>query len=531
MNLLTDEWIPVRPQLSGPPRQIDLQTLLCGNDHWEVALPRDDMELAALQLLICLVQVLMPPKDKKQWAERITKPVSPEELATATQGYQDWFQVDHPEYPFMQMKYKKNNSKIETLEKLFTGLDTSENSKFVNEPNLVAAVCQSCCAIMLFNYANNSPSFGGGPDGGFKYGIRGTCAISTFTRLNDLRSTIWANIMTQEFMCHNIPGWKNKEFQQPTWLERIPEKGIVPSSSIDLLRGLFWQPGCLQLGEPISGGRCSCCGHLAPKRIEHFFRAPYGYKINGFWVHPHSPQLLTIKTKKADISTNFDYQRWNGSVPAWTQLAGIVVERDIKINRNTEIGQRTALVIKQFREFLSNQSGRTQLIVGGYRNSSAKIIERRHELLTLNRGWECHEEAICQLVDHGLKYLQALSRALRLFSVKEKGSNVETKRVGLKYKKKNKVYYSLEEIGKSQFYRRSDELMTRVLADIDFGNPMPTFLVLDHELKQICESVFSELTFPYEHDPELFRTLAIARRSMQRHIKEIRVQQADEDAA
>jgi hypothetical protein len=55
--------------------------------------------------------------------------------------------------------------------------------------------------------------------------------------------------------------------------------------------------------------------------------------------------------------------------------------------------------------------------------------------------------------------------------------------------------------------------------------------MLDHELKQICEAVFLELTSPYEHDPELFRTLSIARRSLQKQTKEIRIQQADEDAA
>ncbi|CAG0904889.1 unnamed protein product, partial [Cyprideis torosa] len=531
MNLLTDSWIPVRPQAGGTGQQISLQALLCGSERWELALPRDDMELAALQLLISLVQVLLPPADKKQWVERVLRPLPPEALTTAIQDYQGWFQVDHPDYPFMQMSYRKNNSARESLDKLFTGINTSENSKFVNEPNLVAAVCQSCCVIALFNYANNSPSFGGGPDGGFKYGIRGTCAVSTFIRWDDLRSTIWANVLSQAFLNQNIPDWKRAEFKKPTWMERIPEGGKISASSIDLLRGLFWQPGCLQLGKPIEAGQCSCCGSFVPARIDHFFRAPYGFTIDGFWEHPHSPLALTVKHKKSGSDEIFEYLRWNGSAPAWTQLSGIVVERTEEIQKGTKRIQRPALVVKQFKSYLGSNSKQVQLIVGGYRNFSAKIIERRHELISLSHGWESHGNVVHELVDHALKYLGSLSSALYTASEGIKSSDGMIKGIGFKYKVKQKMHYSLQDLGKVQFYRRSEDLVIRALADIYFNEPVPTFIMLDKGLKRICESVFAELTSPYQHDPELFRTLAIARRSLQKHIREIRINPHQEDAA
>lgn len=521
MNLLIDDWIPVRPQLSGVTRQISLQTLLCGNERWELALPRDDMELAALQLLISLVQVLLAPTDKKQWAERVLKPLSPEILAAATQNYQEWFQLDSPEHPFMQMSYRKKNSARESLDKLFTGLNTSENSKFVNEPNLVEAVCQSCCAIALFNYANNSPSFGGGPDGGFKYGIRGTCAVSTFVRWDDLRSTIWVNILSQAFLDQNVPDWKQVEFRKPTWIDRIPEGGKILSTSIDLLRGLFWQPGCLQLGAVTASGKCSCCGNSVPALIDHFFRAPYGFTIEGFWEHPHSPQALTIKHKKSGSDESFEYLRWNGSAPAWTQLSGIVVERTEEIKKDMERKQRPALVVKQFKSYLGSNSRQVQLIVGGYRNFSAKIIQRRHELITLNHGWESHSSSVHELVVHGLKYKQALWSALSDCSKGIKKRDRKLKGTGL----------GLHEVGETQFYRRSEDLMTRALANIVFDDPMPTYLVLDDGLTQVCKNIFAELTSPYRHDPELFRTLAIARRRLQSYIKDIRKKQPVEDTA
>lgn len=48
MNLLIDNWIPVRPQSGGKVQIINLQSLFCSKNQWRLSLPRDDMELAAL---------------------------------------------------------------------------------------------------------------------------------------------------------------------------------------------------------------------------------------------------------------------------------------------------------------------------------------------------------------------------------------------------------------------------------------------------------------------------------------------------
>lgn len=58
MNLLTDPWIPVRPDGgTGPLQLLTYRQLLCAPDPgWRIALPRDDLELACLQLLGSLTQ-------------------------------------------------------------------------------------------------------------------------------------------------------------------------------------------------------------------------------------------------------------------------------------------------------------------------------------------------------------------------------------------------------------------------------------------------------------------------------------------
>lgn len=532
MNLLTDDWIPVRPQVSGTTRQISLQTLLCGNDHWELALPRDDMELAALQLLICLVQVLLPPKDKQQWAERIARPLPPATFADATQDYHDWFKLDHPEYPFMQVINVSGIDK--NLDELLPGLQGATNTCFVNEPNLATGLCGGCAVIALFNRANNAPSF----CGGIKAGLRGPTPVTTFGRLAiegfNLRETVNFNLLTVDTIEKNYS--VDSPIAKPNWVVVVKQTGIknkikqgeeVNQSNFSLARALFWQPAHIELisdSKPINS-ICTCCGlRVATYRAFKYEKFSYGY--SGVWEHPHSPNALSVIEGHPETR----HVRFNRSTPSWTQLSSYVVKSE-----NDGEQQRPALVIRQAQDYISSlpQKYRRifELIAGGYCNNQAAILERRHDVFTLTQGWESHTKEVHELIGRGLSYLRTLAYSLYLFSVGIEDADRKIKGVSLKYKAKKKTYYSLQEIGKTQFYRRSENLMIRSLADIDFNNPAPTFIMLDKELKQICESVFTELTSPYEHDLELFRTLAIARRSLQKRMNEIRIQQTNEEPA
>jgi len=204
MNLLIEEWIPVRPLPAGAMDKIGLKQLLCGDGKWEVCLPRDDMELAAIQLLISITQVLLTPKTPEELKTRIAKPLPESEYDAAIKPYAGWFQLDHPKYPFMQVRGVV--AKIITpMDKLFAGITGSENCCFVNEPNVVSQICSGCAAIALFNQASCSPSFGGGSEGGFKNGLRGSAPITTLVQGNHLRQTVWLNVLNETNLLQIIP--------------------------------------------------------------------------------------------------------------------------------------------------------------------------------------------------------------------------------------------------------------------------------------------------------------------------------------
>lgn len=533
MNLLKDAWIPVRPQESGAARQISLETLLCGSKHWELALPRDDMELAALQLLVCLVQVILPPADARQWRERIRTPLDVDTLRAAAEPYQKWFQLDHPDFPFMQVRGVKAQE-ITPMDKLLAGLDSSQSSRFVNERNLASCLCFGCAAIALFNQANNSPSF----CGGVKAGLRSSTPTTTFARLPydgfSLRETIHLNILTQEAIEDNFPASKDY-VTEPNWVLKIKQTGVkngikqgeaVKINTLSPIRSLFWQPAHIELSVDDSGQQCACCG-MGQSKFNGFKFEKFSYEYTGAWAHPHSPQILSVKDGKAHIS----YVGFNQSVPAWTDLSKYIVDSFIINNKGGAVEIRQAEVIKQIKKFLKGNDNNIELIIGGYRNEKAKILDRRHEVITLGKGWESHTNDVTQVIEHSLKYRDSISKAFYLFSEGIERGGKKIKGASFTYKKNKKTYFTLQEIGINHFYRRSEGRMLSALANIKFDDQLPTYLELDKVLSAISLAVFDELTSPYQHDPELFRTLTIARRSLLKELKEIRYHTTEEEAA
>ena len=100
-NLLIENWIPVE---KGP--KISLKQLLCKNQQHSLALDRDDMELACLQMLTCIVQVIFTPNDLNDLEDSYNNPMKEEDYDKAISKFKDWFDLLHPKYPFMQTNFK-----------------------------------------------------------------------------------------------------------------------------------------------------------------------------------------------------------------------------------------------------------------------------------------------------------------------------------------------------------------------------------------------------------------------------------------
>lgn len=503
MNLLTDSWIPVRPVDGGAPRQVSLKAVLCEGDHWALCLPRDDMEMAAMQLLICLVQVCWMPSDAKALQQRLRNLLTEDEFQVAFDKWDGTFQLDHTETPFMQVKGVAAKE-VTPLDKLFTGLSGTTNCVHINEPGQADAICPGCAAIALFNQANNAPGFGGG----FKNGLRST-AVTTLVKGSDLRSSIWFNVLHEQSLDGLMPDWRDHLEQLPTWQAPIKDKETIPAEKIGLLRGLFWQPCHIELSKPIGAGICHGCGNQAEVRYTSFLKAKFNFMVQGLWPHPHSPCLLDLKKGKAEER----FLAFTTPTPSWTQVSRALVKFDVEKKR---LGQKPAAVIEQYKKMGAR---RLDLMIGGYRNNQASIVERRHDVMSFSQGWEKHPEVINAIVTAGVEHKSALRKALYLFAIGVKNS--EIKGAGV----------DVHEVAETEYYRQSDLLIPALLARINYDNAQASVDQLKQDLAQLCRTIFEQVTQPYAHHPKLILVLAIARRTLGKHLKELQLKGANNDHA
>lgn len=494
MNLLTDSWIPVRPQAKASAQKLTLRQLLCEDRKWELCLPRDDMEMAALQLLICLTQALATPENLGELKQRIMKPLTDQLFDDGCKPYQDWFQLDHPQYPFMQVRGVKA-AEPTPMDKLLAGVTGATNSCFVNQPGLGEALCPACTAIALFNQAMNVPGFGGG----FKASLRSSAPVTTLVQGGHLRETIWLNVLVREGIERLLPWHGQTQGQKPTWIDPIKSE-TFSAQSIGFLRGLFWQPAHIELTSAMPDGSCSCCGQQGSEIYRGFNKAKFNYTVTGVWPHPHGARTSTLKKGEQEEK----YVSFTTTAPSWTQLGRFVVRREI-VDSNTP-GQEPAAVIRQAQDL----GVRLTLCVGGYRNNQASILERRHELLSLGEGWNTKPQVIQEVVDTAIGYRDALNKALFAFF---KGGG--SKGAGI----------PVHEAGKVQFYRRTEDSILDTLAQINFENPAPNILALKDELLRIVKELFEESVRPYLNDPNLIHTMAVSRRILHKHLNALKTQE------
>ncbi|MEW6095571.1 MAG: type I-E CRISPR-associated protein Cse1/CasA [bacterium] len=334
MNLLKDPWIPVRDGADF--HQITYKELLCSEQpEYQVALPRDDLELACIQMLASLTQVIFMPADKKELRTRIKIPLTEQEYEAKVTKYEDWFDLAHPKWPFMQIKGVIGE--WTSIQKLMIGMPeiTSKSPSahaFFNEPTEIRSVCSGITAIALFNQASNSPSFGRG----FKGSLRGAGPISTMVMSTNLRKTVWENVLHEDSVRALIPWYdKTKENDKPVWVVPIP-KGDVQAHSIGLLRGLFWQPAHIELvkaDEPMS---CDLVGGAVQECYEGFRKKRYNYDLKGTWPHPYSPRQF-------ESDGSIKYLAFKGDDPAWTQMSEFLFNTAI----DRKSGYSSAAVVAQ----------------------------------------------------------------------------------------------------------------------------------------------------------------------------------------
>jgi len=177
--------------------------------------------------------------------------------------------------------------------------------------------------------------------------------------------------------------------------------------------------------------------------------------------------------------------------------------------QNDKEGQQTAPVIQQARTFMATD--KIQLVIGGYRNNQATVLERRHELFSLAQGWAEHGDVIQQIISSGLAYKTALRKALYLFAV------------GIKDKVNGSGVNLCDPI-EAVYYQQTENLMHNSLAAIKFEASKDELEILNKQLNVIAIDLFNKATESYRQEPKMLKALALARRSLHKSFKELKLQ-------
>ena len=478
MNLLDDPWIPVHEH--GATRDIDLASLLTQNAPRTLSLPRDDMESAALQLLIALTQTLFTPADGAAYRRRLRTPLTRAEYQAAVRDYRHWFALFHPHTPFMQTR-GVNAAEPTPIQKLFVGLPAGITPTFINPVDAIRAVCPRCAAIALFNQATSAPSIGGG----FKNPLRGNGPITTLLAGRDLRETLWLNVLTQDTIRQHYP--QATAPVTPTWIDPLRRQATYRAPEIGLSRGLFWQPLHVELLPTAAGGRCEACQGDSPHLIPAFNKAPFTFNVEGLWLHPHSPRQWELHQ---GAPTRVRYRTFNSSAPTWHQLNHYLLAGST---------EQPALVVQQGQAQLP-ESLPIRLLVSGYRTRQSLVLERRHELFTLPLMWP--DQAGIRQLEAGLTFALAVRQILR-----------------------GQVFYASKQLGaplltavEQQFDNGSRNLVHALFTEMTRRERQQAMLAFNDAVIRLAYALFEQAVHPYHHTVRGIAACAPIRANLRRKL-------------
>lgn len=489
MNLLTDDWIPVQER--GEFQYISLKRLLCEEKEWQLSSHRDDMELATLQLAICLTQVVFMPEDDNGLRSAWETPLEEDKYEQGIIKYLDWFDLLHPKTPFMQKADIKAMPKMKNWaspQKLFVGLpevssSSASSNAFFNRTDEIKSCKLADAAVALFQQATNGFSLGGSA---FSVGLKGSMPLTTLINHVSLRKTLWSNILNKNFL--ETRTQLLKENDSPTWVN-LPKKNEY-SHEIGLLRGLFWQPAKIKL---VVDENNNATGFLKESGLTN---------TKGFWQHPHTPFNLSLQNSNDPKNNPFLSARRD--MPLWEQMMSFFyLHKDF--SPVGDEGCSCALVVQQYKEIWREG---INLSVGGYvkGESAESLAGRKHEFFSLSSGWKEQVSEIHQMVSLGLKAQNILNHAVNEFgqiAIEEKAISVKevekiihgkdkTKGFG---KKENRFKKELKKKARHEYFNNSEQLVHSIFRRLNMSH----LAFYKEEFSSLAIQIFENLISSFEH--------------------------------
>ena len=368
MNLIHDPWIPVKYK-SGLEKRIAPWQISETTDPVEkLNAPRPDFNGALIQFLIGLLQTAFTPNDQNEWARYLTVPPSSEILKSRFSSVAYAFELNSTGGSFMQDFGKLNGNLVDVGHLLidFPGISTIEKNRdhFVKHDS-VQGMCENCTATALFTLQTNAPSGGRG----HRVSIRGGGPLTTLVvpdeqgDLNDhlLWSMLWLNVLELEKSYLLTGNWNLTSSSHIfPWLDKIDNKKKITHIDANPFQMYWGMPRRLKIKcESNKTGTCNICNEFCENFVTHYQTENYGLDYeSSAWRHPLTPYKRKGEKYKPQLvdKDGLTYLHW-------LNLAGH--ENNI------------AIVVKRYRELISNTEEQFRLLAFGYEMDKKKPMKPR----------------------------------------------------------------------------------------------------------------------------------------------------------
>ena len=309
-SLLTTPWIPVRFQDGSTGKLAPVN--LTDENVVDIVATRADLQGAAWQFLLGLLQCSVAPKNYSRWEDVWFDGLSANVLQQALEPLEPAFQFGADTPSFMQdfEPLSRNKISIALLLPEAPGAQTTELNKdhFVKR-GVTKYFCPHCAVLALFSLQLNAPSGGQGHRTGLRDGGPMTTLIELLeyqgNRQTPLWRKLWANVLPQDAMGIHLPTsydgaifpWlTNTRTSEPlTGVNTVPEH-------VDALQAYWGMPRRIRLDfNTTYSGHCDLCETQSDSLLGWMTMKNYGVNYIG-WVHPLTPYRLSPNKEGGLIS-------------------------------------------------------------------------------------------------------------------------------------------------------------------------------------------------------------------------------------
>ncbi|MAA74504.1 MAG: type I-E CRISPR-associated protein Cse1/CasA [Salinisphaeraceae bacterium] len=302
MNLLTNNWIPVRTR-SGQHKWIAPWQITEGlKDDPIIAVdaPRADFTGALQQFLIALLQTAFAPERESNWKTTFSDPPEPAALKAAFSEFAAAFNFGPDRPSFMEdleLEGKSDKPIAGLLIEAPGGNTLKENKDVFVKRGQVNGICPEVAAMALLALQVNAPSGGVG----HRTSLRGGGPLTTLmmnapgSEKDTLWHNLWLNVLTAKSF-NGLSGQAslNKSEQIFPWLApcRVSDKTGDPTTPEDAHPlVMYWaMPRRIRLDwNNTQAGVCDVTGRECESLLTGYTTKNYGANYEGAWLHPLSP--------------------------------------------------------------------------------------------------------------------------------------------------------------------------------------------------------------------------------------------------